>query len=98
QGLLDEINATIGERQIPSEQDLLLFINAFLADRVPGCQIPTNATKQVVPVDFRGHLVAQLERASFKEGPEAAIFAKRIMAGPIQLTLSRDVAYRHPRA
>jgi superfamily II DNA or RNA helicase len=98
QGLVDEINATIGERQIPSEQDLLLFLNAFLADRVPGCQIPTKATSQVVPVDFRGHLVSQLERASVNDGPEAAMFAKRIMGGPIQITLSRDVAYRHPRA
>jgi hypothetical protein len=52
----------------------------------------------VVPVDFRGHLVAQLEHAAISEGSETAMFAKRIMAGPIQLTLSRDVAYRHPRA
>jgi hypothetical protein len=98
QGLVDEINTTIGERQIPSEQDILLFLNAFLADRVPGCQISSNAARQVVPVDFRGHLVTQLEHASINEGLDAAIFAKRIMAGPIPLTLSRDVAYRHPRA
>src|SRR5262249_41496642 len=38
QGLIDEIRAVTQERQIPSDRDLLKFLNTFLADRVPGCQ------------------------------------------------------------
>ncbi len=33
QALIDEINAIIGERQLPSENQLILFLNSFLASR-----------------------------------------------------------------
>lgn len=33
QALIDEINAIIGERQLPSEHELILFLNSFLGNR-----------------------------------------------------------------
>lgn len=98
QGLIDEINAVSGERQIPSESELLLFLNTFLAERVPGCQLPRDAVREVVAADLRGHLAAAMEQDALSLGAEAGIFARRIMSGPVKLTLSREAAYRHPRA
>ncbi len=98
QGLIDEINAVTGERQIPSEAELLLFLNAFLAERVPGCQLPRESVREVVSVDLRGALAAAMERDAPGLGPDVGAFARRIMGGPIALTLSREAAYRHPRA
>lgn len=45
QALIDEINAVMGERQLPSENELILFLNAFLADRY-GCSGPRHRRVQ----------------------------------------------------
>lgn len=98
QGLIDEINGIIGERQIPSEHELILFLNLFLARRFPGCQLPREVVKEVVSVDLRGPLGAALEARAIALGPDTLPFARRISAGPVPLTLSREAGYRHPRA
>ena len=98
QALLDEINAVVGERQIPAEKELLLFLNRFLEKRYPGCQLPDEAVRQVVAVDFHGPLAAEMEQKSLTLGDDVLIFARRLGTGSISLTLSRDAAYRHPRS
>ena len=79
QGLVDEIRAVTEERQIPSEKDLLRFLNALLAERVPGCQIPKAATRDVTEVDLRGQLPVAIEAAAVELGADASVFARRIM-------------------
>jgi len=98
QGLVDEINAVTGERQIPSETELLLFLNTFLAERVAGCQLPREAATEVVSVDLRGQLAAAMEQEAPSLGADVAAFSRRMLGGPISLTLSREAGYRHPRA
>jgi hypothetical protein len=98
QALLDEINAVVGERQIPAERELLLFLNRFLEKRYPGCQLPAEAIRQVVSVDLHGPLAQEIEQRSASLGDDSLVFARRIGTGSISLTLSRDAAYRHTRA
>lgn len=97
QNLIDEISAVTQEHQIPSESDLLLFLNTFLAKRFAGCQIPGTAAGAVVKVDLRGGLSGDLEREAPNLGLDVGVFARRIAGGPIDLTLSREVGYRHSR-
>lgn len=98
QALLDEINAVVGERQIPAERELLFFLNGFLGKRYSGCQFPGEAIRQVVSVDLHGPLATDMEQRSLTLGDDVLLFARRIGTGSISLTLSRDAAYRHPRA
>lgn len=98
QSLVDEINAATGERKIPSEQDLLLFVNMFLERHFPGCQLPSETAHKVVKVDLRGPLGSKIETASIEIGTDAAQFGRRISGGSIDLTVSREAGYRHPRA
>jgi hypothetical protein len=98
QALLDEINAVVGERQIPAEKELLLFLNGFLEGSYPGCQLPEEAVRQVVSVDLHGPLANDIEQRSLTLGDDVLIFARRINTGAISLTFSRNAAYRHPRS
>jgi hypothetical protein len=98
QGLIDEINGIIGERQIPSERELFLFLNFFLAKRFPGCQLPREVMQEVVNVDLRGQLASSLEICAGELGSDALLFARRISTGPVPFTLSREAGYHHPRA
>lgn len=96
--LIDEINAIIGERQLPSEHELILFLNSFLADEYPGTQLPQRVTRDVVSVSLGSRLGFAIESASVELGHEAALFGRRISTGSIDLTLSRDAGFRHPRS
>lgn len=95
QSLLDEIKAMTGEKQIPTEQDLLAFLNRFLAERYPGCQISETAISKTVQVRFASNLGLDMERARPELGNDVPSFGRRIAAGPLSLTVSREVGYRH---
>jgi superfamily II DNA or RNA helicase len=97
QALVNEINAVVGERQLPSENELLLFLNKFLAERYPGSQLPVETKKTVVDVQLGGDLIADMELHASEVGDDATHFARRAR-GIVPLTLSREAAYRHHRA
>ena len=98
QALIDEINAIIGERQLPSENELILFLNSFLASRFPGTQLPSRVVSEVVSINLGTTLGFALEGSAVELGHDAAIFGRRISTGPVDVTLSREAGYRHPRA
>jgi hypothetical protein len=98
QALIDEIKAITGERQLPSEHELILFLNSFLANRYPGTQLPSRVVTDVVSVNLGTALGFALEAASPELGHDAAIFGRKISTGPVELTLSREAGYHHPRA
>jgi SNF2 family DNA or RNA helicase len=98
QALIDEINAIIGERQLPSEHELVLFLNSFLANRYPGTQLPSRVVEDVVSVNLGSNLGFALENSASELGHDAAMFGRRISTGPVDVTLSREAGYRHPRA
>jgi SNF2 family DNA or RNA helicase len=98
QALIDEINAIIGERQLPSERELILFLNSFLAVHFPGTQLPQRAVNDVATVNLGATLGFAIENAAQELGHDAAIFGRRISTGAVDITLSREAGYRHPRA
>jgi superfamily II DNA or RNA helicase len=98
QALIDEINAIIGERQLPSEHELILFLNSFLANRYPGTQLPSRVVKEVVSVSLGTTLGLALDNCAAELGHDAAMFGRRISTGPVDITLSREASYRHFRA
>jgi SNF2 family DNA or RNA helicase len=98
QALIDEIDAILGKRQLPSEHELILFLNSFLANRYPGTQLPTRVVEDVVSVNLGTSLGFALEAAATELGHDAAIFGRRVSTGPVDITLSREAGYRHPRA
>ena len=97
QALIDEINAVIGERQIPAEKELFQFLNEFLATRVAGCQLPSTVLRKVIDLNLQ-QLASEIESAAPSLGQDALIFARRTATGSVPLTLSREAAYVHPRA
>jgi hypothetical protein len=98
QALIDEINAIIGERQLPSEHELILFLNSFLAGHYPGAQLPERVVREVVSVALGTTLGLALESSSVDLGHDAAIFGRKISTGTVDITLSREAGFRHPRA
>lgn len=97
QALIDEINAIIGERQLPSEHELIQFLNSFLSTRYPGTQLPAHAVEAVVSVNLGTALGFALEGAAADLGHDAALFGRRVSTGPVDITLSREAGYHHPR-
>jgi superfamily II DNA or RNA helicase len=95
QGLLDEIEAVTGERQIPTNEELLNFVNGTLAQAFTGSQLPAETISRVLMVDLRGPLWVVLERWSLQAGEGPQLFARRINSGPVKLTLSREAAMVH---
>jgi superfamily II DNA or RNA helicase len=95
--LIQEINAVVGERQLPSENELYIYLNKFLMRDYPGCQLPEKVVRDCPEVDLRGPLGIDIEQEP-EAGEDALVFARRITTGPVLLTLSRDAAYRHHRA
>ena len=98
QALVDEIDAVTGERQLPQPEEVRLFLNHYLGKKFVGSQLPAAAAERVVKVELQPALAQELERRGLALGPEAAALARRISGGPIDLTLSRDAAYRHSAA
>jgi len=101
QAIIDEIHAVTGERQLPTEAETRLFLNEFLGEHFPGCQIPEEATRRVVSLHLGDGLPAALDGAATDFGGDAQTitrFARRLSGGSVELTLSRDASYRHPRA
>jgi hypothetical protein len=101
EAIVDEIQAVTNERQLPTGAETRLFINEFLGERFPGCQIPEEAVRGVVSLRLEHGLPAAIDQAAGSSGldPQAMTrFARRVSSGPVAVTLSRDAAYRHPRA
>lgn len=95
QSLVEEINAIVGERQIPSERELWSLLNRFLESSYPGCQLPRSALDRVVNIRL-GPVATDLEAAAGVLGSEAQIFARRIGTGAPAVTMSREAAYSQP--
>lgn len=101
QAIIDEINAVTDERQLPAESEMRLFLNEFLGEHFPGCQIPEEATRRPVALHFEDGLGGAIEDAAphfGHEAPNITRFARRLLGGPVEITLSREASYRHPQA
>jgi superfamily II DNA or RNA helicase len=98
QAVIDEIHALLGERQIPLGRELLTFVNRALARRHAGTQFDARAADSAVTCDLRGSdLPIGMENA-FPGVGDVQVFARRARNSPMQVTFSREVAYRQPRA
>ena len=85
EAIIDEIHAVTGERQLPTPIETRLFLNEFLGERFPGCQIPEEAVRRVVSLHLTDGLPAAIEGAVASAGldPQAMTrFARRLSGGP----------------
>lgn len=98
QDLLHEINAVVGNRLIPTENDLLSFLNSTFAGEFPGLQLSDAVTDSEAEVDFRGQCLRELAGQQYGNIDGINRFRERASNGPLSVTLSRDVAYRHSRS
>ena len=97
QALLDEIGSVVGERQIPAEPELFKFLNKALGAKYSGCQLPSSVMEKLVEVDLR-QIAPSLDSQAHQLGDDAQVFARKLTSGLVRLTLSREVAYSHPKA
>jgi hypothetical protein len=98
QVLLDEIQAVTGDHQIPSNEHLLALLNDALARHNGGESIPHQALSSRVTVSFRKALEripATLEHSDSGRSGQFMSIARNALK--MEITLSRDVAYRHTR-
>lgn len=98
QALVDEIQALIGERRVPAEDEVFLFLNRFLRQFYPGSQLPVEAITDVVTVQFSNELGLDMQSCGYVVGTDIIDFGRRICSSAIDVTLSRDAAYRRPSA
>jgi hypothetical protein len=99
QVLLDEIQSVTGDHQIPSNDHLLALLNDALARHNGGETIPPQALGARVTVSLRKaleHQPASLEHGDSGRSGQFMTVARG--ATKMEITLSRDVAYRHNRA
>ena len=73
------------DRQLPSQEEVLLFLNRFLERFYPGCQLPSESAKSVVSVDLTGSLALDVELAGRELGSDVSSFGKDYPA--VQLIL-----------
>ena len=98
QAMVNEIEALIGERQVPSQDEVFLFLNRFLRQFYPGSQLPLESVTEVVAVQLSTELALDMQTAGYELGSDVTEFGRRLATGKVELTLSREVAYRRPHA
>jgi superfamily II DNA or RNA helicase len=94
QAMVNEIEALIGERQVPSQDEVFLFLNRFLRQFYPGSQLPLEAVSEMVGVQLSTELAVDMQTAGYELGSDMTEFGRRIATGKVELTLSREVSYR----
>lgn len=96
QALLDEIRAATGEHQIPTERQLLEFVNSALAADGSGVVIPNEALTRVVRVELRKALAVRGFEGMAGDADRETQFMRWALQDSVALTFSREVAYRFP--
>jgi hypothetical protein len=91
--LLDEINAVTGEGQLPSEEEMLDYLNRALKSSGAAMQLPTSVCSGILPVHLAG-VFSQTEH--LQDDDSYSYFIRKASTGEVRLTLSREVAYRYP--
>jgi superfamily II DNA or RNA helicase len=98
QALLDEIQAVSGDHQIPKNAHLLELINEALRRHNGGEVIPAEALSAPVTVSLQRALSEMPATLDHGDSGGAAQFMTRARNdAKMEITLSRDVAYRHAR-
>lgn len=97
QAFLDEVEGLIGERKVPSAQELHRFIRGFLVTRYPGSQVPDSLVDDIGSLVVRPEIASDLNRHI---PPDADVrrFIGRVQEGRVAATLDPEVYLKHPRA
>jgi len=96
QAILDEIRAATGDHQIPNERHILEFVNSALNQHSAGAMIDDAALHGVVRIDFRNVFGSRPFEPKANDTERARVFMQRAQHGAVDITLSREVAYRYP--
>jgi hypothetical protein len=97
QAFLDEIEAMVGQRRVPTPDELYVFVRRFLAGRYHGTHLPVSVLDAVDKVVLPGEVATDL-REQLGGDAGALLVARRIDQGQLHVTMSQDVAVRHPKA
>ncbi len=95
QAFLDEIQSLIGERKVPTPNELYRFLSEFIAQRYPGSQFPKNVLEEVANVTIDARLATDLLR-ELGGTPDVRRVASRIEQGAFPLTFDADAHLRRP--
>lgn len=97
QHLVDEIEAVVREHQLPTERDLVAFVNEELAGTHPGCQIPDCIATTRSSIGPWPQVASSLRAmSSSPSAREIDEFARRLEIRRLEITASREFAYHHP--
>ena len=97
QSFLDEIEALVRHRKVPSESELYAYVADFLAGRFAGSRFPRSLVRRVVDVRTPpgvGRLV--LDVCSLD--PEGVRFGRMLETGPVRATFDQTSALKHANA
>jgi hypothetical protein len=99
QAFLDEVEALMGGRRIPSGADLYQFVRTFLSRDFFGARFPETIISKVGRAEFPLNLATALENYP-KERAECQRFAGalRLANGKVQLTFDSSAILEHARA
>jgi superfamily II DNA/RNA helicase len=97
QAIRDEIDAATGQHQIPSERHIHEFLNQALDQAGAGAILDERALQGVVRFDFRSALASVPYQPGPGDTERGRFFMQRAHHGPVDITLSREVGYRHPQ-
>ena len=97
QSFLDEINALVGGRKVPSETELYDYVSGFLSARFHGSRFPraivTGVAEVRTPVGV-GNLVLEASPTD----PDGVRFGRALETGSVKATFDQSEALKHPSA
>lgn len=97
QAFLDEVDALLGRRRIPTREETHAFLRNYLEATYLGASVPEETLQDVgevrIPLD-----VATRAAQSLLGDNEVQRVARRIEGGPFPATFSPEAAEMHPRA
>lgn len=97
QAFLDEVDALLGRKRIPSREEIHAFLQHYLEGNYLGASVPEATLRGAVEVRVPAEVAAQAAE-SFGGDSEALRVVRRIEGGPFLATFSPDAAELHPRA
>ena len=97
QSFLDEINALVGGRKVPSETELYDYVAGFLSARFHGSRFPRAIVEGVADVRTPPG-VGSLVLDACPADPDGVRFGRALETGPVKATLDQGEALKHPSA
>ena len=97
QAFLDEIQSLIGERRVPTSEELHRFLSKFIAQRYPGSSLPEETLETVTDIALDARVATDLFQKLAITSNLRRI-ASRVQQGSFPVTFSSDAYLRRPHS